>query len=101
VFIVGFIFKLRMKIPLRLFFGVSSALLYLLAFVFIGQGIKDLQATGWFSETPLSHLPQIPVLGIYPTVETALAQGVMILALIAALFWLWDGAPARANARQW
>jgi high-affinity iron transporter len=31
---VWIIFKLGMKIPLRLFFGVSSALLYLLAFVF-------------------------------------------------------------------
>jgi high-affinity iron transporter len=98
--IVWFIFKLGMKIPLRLFFGISSALLYLLAFVFIGEGIKDLQATGWFRETPLPNLPQIPVLGIYPTLETTLAQGAMILALIAALFWLWNGAPAQANVRQ-
>jgi high-affinity iron transporter len=100
VVIVWFIFKVGMKIPLRLFFGVSSALLYLLAFVFIGEGIKDLQATGWFRETPLPNLPQIPILGIYPTLETALAQGAMILALVAALFWLWNGAPARANARR-
>lgn len=98
--VVWLIFKLGMKIPLRLFFGLSSALLYLLAFVFAGEGIKNFQATDWISETPLRHLPQIPVLGIYPTVETALAQGVMILALIAALFWLWNGAPARANASQ-
>ena len=98
--VVWLIFKLGMKIPLRLFFGLSSALLYLLAFVFAGEGIKNFQATDWISETPLRHLPQIPVLGIYPTVETALAQGVMILALIAALFWLWNGAPARANVRQ-
>ena len=100
VVIVWFIFKVGMKIPLRLFFGVSSALLYLLAFVFIGEGIKDLQATGWFRETPLPNLPQIPILGIYPTLETALAQGAMILALVAALFWLWNGAPARASVRQ-
>jgi hypothetical protein len=99
--IVWSIFTVGMKIPLRLFFGISSALLYLLALVFIGQGIRDLQATGWFRETPLPNLPQIPILGIYPTLETALAQGAMILALIAALFWLWNGAPARANARQW
>jgi high-affinity iron transporter len=98
--IVWFIFKLGMKIPLRLFFGISSALLYLLAFVFIGEGIKDLQATGWFSETPLPNLPELPVLGIYPTLETTLAQGMMMLALIAALFWIWNGTPARAKVRQ-
>lgn len=98
--VIWSIFKVGMKIPLRLFFGISSALLYLLAFVFVGEGIKDLQATGWFRETPLPNWPQIPVLGIYPTLETALAQGVMILALIAALIWLWNGTPARVNVRQ-
>lgn len=82
------LFKLGLKIPLRHFFGASSALLYLLAFVFAGEGIKDLQAAGWFSETPLQNLPQIPWLGIYPTMETTLAQGAMILALIFALIWL-------------
>lgn len=90
------IFRLGLIIPLRHFFGVSSALLYLLAFVFAGEGIKDLQATGWFSETPLQYLPQVPWLGIYPTLETLLGQGLIILALVGALVWLgrenWHGA---------
>jgi high-affinity iron transporter len=94
------IFKLQVKIPLRHFFGVSSALLYLLAFVFAGEGIKDLQAVGWFSETPLPSMPQLPLLGIYPTLETLVAQGALVLALIAALFWLWRGTPAQATVRQ-
>ena len=89
------IFKLGMKIPLRLFFGASSALLYLLAFVFAGEGVKDLQAVGWVSETPLPAMPQIPILGIYPTVETLLAQGVLVVALIAALLWLSRQTPAQ------
>ena len=93
------IFKVGMKIPLRLFFGVSSALLYLLAFVFAGEGVKDLQAVGWASETQVPVMPQIPILGIYPTVETLLAQGVLVIALIAALFWLWREAPAHENVR--
>jgi high-affinity iron transporter len=80
-----------MKIPLRLFFGVSSALLYLLAFVFAGEGIKNLQATGWFSETPLQHGPSLPTLGIYPTMETLITQGLMVLAMIGALWWLARG----------
>jgi len=88
---VWIIFKLGMKIPLRLFFGVSSVLLYLLAFVFAGEGIKNLQATGWFSETPLQHGPYLPTLGIYPTIETLVTQGMMVLAMIGALWWLARG----------
>ncbi|HET7392541.1 MAG TPA: cytochrome c/FTR1 family iron permease [Candidatus Binatia bacterium] len=83
------IFKLGMKIPLRLFFGASSALLYVLAFVFTGEGVKDLQAVGWVRETPLAWAPQITILGIYPTLETLLAQSILLLALVVALFWLW------------
>jgi high-affinity iron transporter len=92
--IVWSIFKLGMKMPLRAFFGTSSALLYLLALVFVGEGVKDLQAIGWFRETPVAA-PQLPFLGIYPTLETLLAQCVLLLALVAALFWLWRG-PARS-----
>jgi high-affinity iron transporter len=89
--IVWVLFKLGMKIPLRLFFGVSSALLYLLALVFAGEGIRNLQATGWFSETPLQHGPYLPTLGIYPTMETLITQGIMVLAMIGALLWLARG----------
>jgi high-affinity iron transporter len=85
------IFKLGLKIPLRRFFGVSSALLYLLAFVFAGEGVKDLQAVGWVGETPLRWGPHLPLLGIYPTLETLLAQGILIVALVLALIWLWCG----------
>jgi high-affinity iron transporter len=88
---VWIICKLGMKIPLRLFFGVSSALLYLLAFVFAGEGIRNLQATGWFSETPLQHGPYLPTLGIYPTMETLITQGLMVMAMVAALLWLARG----------
>lgn len=97
--LVYVIFKLGLKIPLRLFFGVSSALLYLLAFVFAGEGIKDLQAVGWIGETPLAWAPQLPFLGIYPTIETLLAQGVLIIALVIALFWLWRGTAAKTHTK--
>jgi high-affinity iron transporter len=94
------IFKLGMKIPLRLFFGASSALLYLLAFVFAGEGVKDLQAVGWIGETPLAWAPQLPFLGIYPTVETLLAQSIFLLALVLALLWLRRGTEAAASYRK-
>jgi high-affinity iron transporter len=89
-----------MKIPLRLFFGASSALLYLLAFVFTGEGVKNLQAVGWIRETPLSWAPQVPFLGIFPTVETLLAQSIFLLALILALLWLRRGGEATATYKK-
>lgn len=83
--IVCVLFKLGLKIPVKYFFGTTGALLYLLAFVFAGQGVKELQTAGWFSVTPLRFPPPVGLLGVYPTLETLLAQGLMLAALFAAL----------------
>jgi high-affinity iron transporter len=81
------LFKLGLKIPIKYFFGTAGLLLYLLALVFAGQGVRTLQATGWFSVTPLRFPPQVSALGIYPTVETLLAQGLVLFALVATTLW--------------
>lgn len=80
--VVVVLFKLGLKMPIKYFFGTAGLLLYLLALVFAGQGVRELQATGWFSVTPLSFPPQISALGVYPTVETLAAQASMLVALI-------------------
>lgn len=82
------LFRLGLKIPVKYFFGATGFFLYLLAFAFVGQGVKELQAAGWVPITPLSFPPQASLLGIYPTLETLLAQGVMLLAVLSALFWM-------------
>ena len=82
------IFKLGLRIPLKYFFGATGTLLYILAFIFAGNGIKELQAAGWVSTTPLGLPSQVPMLGIYPTLETFAAQGLMLFAFIATLVWL-------------
>ncbi len=82
------ILKLGVKVPLKYFFGATGTLLYIVAFVFAGNGIKELQAAGWVSTTPLRFPPQAPLLGVYPTVETLAAQAVMILAFVATSWWL-------------
>jgi high-affinity iron transporter len=81
------LFKLGLKIPIKYFFGSAGLLLYLLALVFAGQGVRILQATGWFSVTPLRFPPQVSALGIYPTVETLAAQAVVLFALVATTLW--------------
>ena len=59
-----------------------------MAFIFAGNGIKELQASQWIPTTPLSAPAPIPMLGIYPTVETLFAQGLMLCAFVGTSFWL-------------
>jgi high-affinity iron transporter len=73
------------RLPLRPFFAVTSAFLYYTAFVFAGKGIAELQAGGVVGTTYLSGWPRLPVIGVYPTLETVLAQGVLVLLAVAAL----------------
>jgi high-affinity iron transporter len=82
------ILKLGVRIPLKYFFGATGTLLYIMAFIFAGNGIKELQAAGWVPSTPVGLVPQVPFLGIYPTLETLAAQGLMLLAFITTSVWM-------------
>ena len=85
------ILKLGLKIPLKYFFGATGTLLYIMAFIFAGNGINTLQAAGLISSTPLSFAPQVPLLGIYPTLQTLAAQGLMLLAFTMTTVFLLRG----------
>lgn len=82
------ILKLGLKLPLKYFLGATGTLLYIVAFIFAGNGVKELQAAQWISTTPLSAPSSVPILGIYPTVETLTAQGIMLCAFVATSFGL-------------
>ncbi|CEP67506.1 Iron permease FTR1 [Moorella glycerini] len=69
-----------LKIPLKPFFLGTSLLLYYLAFVFAGDGVKALQEAGVAGATPVPGLPAIDFLGIYPTWETLLPQFILLAA---------------------
>ncbi|HSE84335.1 MAG TPA: cytochrome c/FTR1 family iron permease, partial [Thermodesulfobacteriota bacterium] len=91
VLIVGLvvlIFKLGLRIPLKYFFSITTSLLYFLCFVLTGKGIRELQEAGVIGITPLDFIPQMDVLGIYPTLETSIMQGGLLIAFIGALLWL-------------
>ena len=88
VFITFAILKLGLKIPLRYFFTATGTLLYIMAFIFAGNGINELQAAGWISSTPLSFAPYVPLLGIYPTLQTLAAQGFMLLAFTLTMVFV-------------
>jgi len=83
------------KIPLKPFFGVTSAFLYYMAFVFAGKGIAELQEGGVIGTSILPWAPRLPALGIYPTMESLALQGVLLLLLLAGLVWTFGIEPRR------
>jgi high-affinity iron transporter len=90
--------RFGLRLPLKPFFGVTSAFLYYMAFVFAGKGVAELQEGGFIPTTILPGGPRMPALGIYPTVESLLAQGVLIVLLLVALVWTFVLAPRRLRS---
>nr|WP_269453843.1 FTR1 family protein [Pseudoclavibacter sp. 13-3] len=75
------------KLPIGIVFKATSALLFLLAIVFVGNGVVELGEAGFvLGQTSIPSLSwlTIPVLGLYPRAETLLPQ----LILVVAAIWL-------------
>jgi len=83
------------KIPLKPFFGITSAFLYYMAFVFAGKGVAELQEGAVIGTTVLPWAPRIPALGIYPTAESLALQGLLLLFLLIGLIWTFVIEPRR------
>jgi high-affinity iron transporter len=73
------------RLPLRAFFKVSGAVLFGMAVVFAGNAIFELQQSGLLKTTTLNlggapdWLGQgIPLLGLYPNVQTLSVQGLLL-----------------------
>ncbi|TCI11357.1 c-type cytochrome [Dyella soli] len=70
------------RLPLGVFFSVSSLVIAVLAVVLTGKGVAALQEAGWTAVT-VAPVPSIEVLGIYPTWQSLLAQ--LAVALMLAI----------------
>jgi len=90
--------RFGVRLPLRPFFGVTSAFLYYMAFVFAGKAVAELQGGDVLPTTIVDWAPRMPALGIYPTVESLLAQGVLVILLLVALVWTFLLQPRRQMA---
>jgi len=61
-----------------------------MAFVFMGKGIRELQEGNIMRITVIPGGPHVDAMGIYPSVETLIAQGLLVLLLLFATlktFW--------------
>lgn len=76
------IIRLGLKLPLRIVFRATNAVLLFLSIAILGKGLYNLQEAGLFNPHPLEWLPSNEVLrhviGYYPMVETLLAQAALI-----------------------
>jgi high-affinity iron transporter len=78
--------QLGLRVAMKPFFAVTGVMLYYMAFVFAGKGIAELQGAQVIPLTVIDGAPRIPVVGIYPTVESLLVQGLLLaLAIVAAV----------------
>jgi high-affinity iron transporter len=83
-------YRFGVRIPLRPFFSVTSVLLYYMAFVFTGKGIKELQEGNAVPISSIPGFPTVEALGLYPTWQTVLAQMVLLALFVFAVaktFW--------------
>jgi high-affinity iron transporter len=83
-------YRFGVRIPMRPFFTVTSVLLYYMALVFIGKGVRELQEGNVVPISVIGGLPAVEPLGFYPTWQTFIAQLVLIALFVFALvktFW--------------
>lgn len=83
------------RIPMKIFFHATSIMLYALAIVFVGQGVASLQEASVVPATFVSYAPTIPMLGLFPTIQSLGAQAALLILAAAAVF-----VPRNSAARQ-
>ena len=87
VILAFLIIKVGVKLPMRPFFLVSSVLVFYLCFKFLGLGVHGLQLAGILPATHSNGLPSYDALGIYPTWESIVPQGVLLLAAASVVIY--------------
>ena len=73
--------KFSAKLPIPKLFRVSSIVMGILAVVLTGKGVHSFQEVGYL---PVHGIPfiRVELLGVFPTLETCIGQGIMLLLLV-------------------
>ncbi len=75
------------KLPMQLFFKLSGLFLFILAIVFAGNGVFELQNAGVLITTNLTWMgPGLPWAGLFPNLQVLSVQGLLLFGAVAA--WL-------------
>ncbi len=74
------------RLPLRTFFKATSLTLFVMAVVFAGKGVSELQAARLIKLTPVSWIGEgVPLLGVFPTVQGLAVQGLLLAGAVLAI----------------
>jgi len=75
------------RLPMQLFFKLSGIFLFVLAIVFAGNGVFELQNAGILITTNLSWMGRgLPWAGLFPNLQVLAVQGLLLFGAVAA--WL-------------
>lgn len=79
--------KFSVRIPIKKLFQYSAIIIMILAVVLSGQSVHAFQESGWISVNPVRFNFHSSLLGIYPTIQTYLAQ--LIILIISMILWFY------------
>ncbi|MGE4132557.1 MAG: FTR1 family protein [Bdellovibrionales bacterium] len=82
------------RLPIKQLFNFSSVMMLGLATILAGKGFHSLQEAGFISVTTTPVHLRYDLVGVYPTMETAVAQTITFLLVLAA--WLYGKRPSVA-----
>jgi high-affinity iron transporter len=75
------------RLPMQLFFKLSGLFLFVLAIVFAGNGVFELQNAGVLVTTNLAWMGRgVPWAGLFPNLQVLSVQGLLFFGAVAA--WL-------------
>ncbi len=80
------ILKYSVRLPIGPFFAVMSALLVVMAVVFVGHGVAALQEAGVLRATAVRFV-ELPLLGVHATLQGLAAQGLAVAVIAAGLLF--------------
>ena len=83
VVVAAVLLRTSARLPIGQFFMASSLLVAVLAVVLAGKGIAGLQEAGLLNTSPVA-VPRIDILGVYPSLQTLLAQAAVLLTVVIA-----------------
>ncbi len=77
--------KFAVKLPVMKLFKYSAVTIVLLSVVLAGKGIRAFQESGYMSITQLPVKSSFPLFGLYPTIETSIAQ--LLVIVLTIVLW--------------
>jgi high-affinity iron transporter len=74
------------RIPITQLFKFSAIIIAVLSIVLVGKGVHAIQEAGYISISAFPRNLRITLLGVYPTIQSIIAQ----LAMIAITLGVWQ-----------